>query len=130
MHEKSTHLGYLKDDSDMPLFWKEMRLIAIQIKNVLRTFSSNKSNNTTSKTISSSITKIPKPIPLGNLDDQKEMERIIERGGGEFQQTIIVKDRKQFEGDMNPETKEIGGPKGKEPTRFGDWEKNGRASDF
>lgn len=25
---------------------------------------------------------------------------------------------------------EIGGPKGKEPTRFGDWEKNGRCSDF
>lgn len=25
---------------------------------------------------------------------------------------------------------EIGGPKGKEPTRFGDWEKNGRISDF
>ena len=26
--------------------------------------------------------------------------------------------------------KEIGGPKGKEPTRYGDWEKNGRCSDF
>jgi hypothetical protein len=26
--------------------------------------------------------------------------------------------------------KEIGGPKGPEPTRFGDWEKNGRCSDF
>ena len=25
---------------------------------------------------------------------------------------------------------EIGGPKGLEPTRFGDWEKNGRCSDF
>ena len=25
---------------------------------------------------------------------------------------------------------EIGGPKGPEPTRFGDWEKNGRCSDF
>ena len=25
---------------------------------------------------------------------------------------------------------EIGGPKGKEPTRYGDWEKNGRCSDF
>ncbi len=25
---------------------------------------------------------------------------------------------------------EIGGPKGAEPTRFGDWEKNGRCSDF
>tara|TARA_B110000196_G_scaffold81125_1_gene69862 strand:+ start:48 stop:221 length:174 start_codon:yes stop_codon:yes gene_type:complete len=25
---------------------------------------------------------------------------------------------------------EIGGPVGPEPTRFGDWEKNGRCSDF
>jgi hypothetical protein len=26
--------------------------------------------------------------------------------------------------------KEYGGPKGKEPTRYGDWEKNGRCTDF
>jgi len=26
--------------------------------------------------------------------------------------------------------KEIGGPEGPEPTRFGDWEKKGRCSDF
>ncbi len=25
---------------------------------------------------------------------------------------------------------EVGGPKGPEPTRFGDWEKNGRCTDF
>jgi hypothetical protein len=25
---------------------------------------------------------------------------------------------------------EIGGPEGPEPTRFGDWEKNGRCTDF
>ena len=30
-----------------------------------------------------------------------------------------------------PETKdEVGGPSGPEPTRFGDWEVNGRCSDF
>ena len=28
------------------------------------------------------------------------------------------------------ETKELNGPKGLEPTRYGDWEKNGRCSDF
>ena len=27
-------------------------------------------------------------------------------------------------------TAEIGGPKGPEPTRYGDWEKAGRCSDF
>jgi hypothetical protein len=26
--------------------------------------------------------------------------------------------------------REIGGPKGPEPTRYGDWEQNGRCSDF
>lgn len=29
-----------------------------------------------------------------------------------------------------PRPKEIGGPKGPEPTRYGDWEKNGRCIDF
>lgn len=29
-----------------------------------------------------------------------------------------------------PAPKEIGGPKGPEPTRYGDWERNGRCSDF
>jgi hypothetical protein len=28
------------------------------------------------------------------------------------------------------EPQEIGGPKGPEPTRFGDWEHNGRCTDF
>lgn len=27
-------------------------------------------------------------------------------------------------------TKETGGPKGPEPTRYGDWERNGRCVDF
>lgn len=27
-------------------------------------------------------------------------------------------------------SREIGGPKGPEPTRYGDWESNGRCSDF
>lgn len=29
-----------------------------------------------------------------------------------------------------PKTPEIGGPKGPEPTRYGDWERNGRCFDF
>lgn len=31
---------------------------------------------------------------------------------------------------VNPVTGEIGGPRGPEPTRYGDWEKGGRVSDF
>ena len=35
--------------------------------------------------------------------------------------------------EQNPQAKrpnEINGPKGPEPTRYGDWEKNGRCIDF
>lgn len=30
----------------------------------------------------------------------------------------------------NPHTGEVGGPKGPEPTRYGDWERKGKVSDF
>ena len=58
------------------------------------------------------------------------MEKLISSGGPEKNRTIIMKKDDEFEGEKNPETGEIGGPRGKEPTRFGDWEKNGRISDF
>ncbi|KAF3328599.1 succinate dehydrogenase assembly factor 4 [Carex littledalei] len=32
--------------------------------------------------------------------------------------------------DVNKLTGEVGGPKGPEPTRYGDWEQKGRCSDF
>ncbi|XP_058184400.1 uncharacterized protein LOC131301910 [Rhododendron vialii] len=32
--------------------------------------------------------------------------------------------------DLNKETGEIGGPRGPEPTRYGDWERKGRCHDF
>ena len=32
--------------------------------------------------------------------------------------------------DESSKPKEIGGPKGPEPTRYGDWEKAGRCIDF
>ncbi|MBW4035044.1 MULTISPECIES: DUF1674 domain-containing protein [Acidiphilium] len=32
--------------------------------------------------------------------------------------------------EPKPMPKEIGGPKGPEPTRYGDWERNGRCTDF
>lgn len=31
---------------------------------------------------------------------------------------------------QNSDTGEVGGPKGPEPTRYGDWEKKGRCIDF
>jgi hypothetical protein len=34
------------------------------------------------------------------------------------------------ENSAQDKPKEIGGPKGPEPTRYGDWDVNGRCSDF
>jgi hypothetical protein len=34
------------------------------------------------------------------------------------------------EGAQPQQPREIGGPKGPEPTRYGDWEYNGRCTDF
>jgi len=36
-------------------------------------------------------------------------------------------DQSNYDGTLPPET---GGQKGPEPTRYGDWEKNGRCTDF
>jgi len=33
-------------------------------------------------------------------------------------------------GKDDPRPVEVGGPRGPEPTRYGDWEKGGRCSDF
>lgn len=35
-----------------------------------------------------------------------------------------------FPDNQNPATGEVNGPTGPEPTRFGDWERKGRVSDF
>lgn len=34
------------------------------------------------------------------------------------------------ETEQSSKTREIGGPKGPEPTRYGDWERRGRCIDF
>ena len=36
----------------------------------------------------------------------------------------------EWPGGVNPHTGERGGPRGPEPTRYGDWERKGRVSDF
>ena len=36
----------------------------------------------------------------------------------------------EFPDGVNPQTGEIGGPKGPEPTRYGDRERKGRVTDF
>ena len=44
----------------------------------------------------------------------------------------VAEEEDQGEGGVhvNERTGEVGGPRGPEPTRYGDWERNGRCSDF
>jgi hypothetical protein len=53
---------------------------------------------------------------MDNTKENKEKHNIVQQKSGEK--------------DTKPANKEIGGPKGLEPTRYGDWERNGRVSDF
>ncbi len=39
-------------------------------------------------------------------------------------------DQEKQDAQKSADPKELGGPKGEEPTRFGDWERGGRAIDF
>lgn len=60
-------------------------------------------------------TQTPKPESLHDDDKQSQKEE---------------EEDNDDDIDMNKETGEVGGPKGPEPTRYGDWERNGRCSDF
>lgn len=44
--------------------------------------------------------------------------------------TVEQEPLERFPDDKNPVTGEIGGPRGPEPTRYGDWERKGRVTDF
>jgi len=58
--------------------------------------------------------------PQGKLEDQKEIRH-------PYQEKEPLP---EHPGGVNPETGEVGGPKGPEPTRYGDWERKGRVTDF
>jgi hypothetical protein len=63
--------------------------------------------------------------PLGAPAPRKPLSPEAERALAEAAQ-------RRAEAERNTPTppKEIGGPAGPEPTRYGDWEKGGMASDF
>lgn len=70
---------------------------------------------------SSGRAPLKKPFtPVGKHDDHMpEKHRDAEKQALEA-----------FPDDVNPETGEKGGPRGPEPTRYGDWERKGRCIDF
>ncbi len=63
---------------------------------------------------------IQEKTPVGKLD-QKENNK---------GKVVPKEPLEKWPGGINPKTGEIGGPAGPEPTRFGDWERKGRVSDF
>ncbi|KAF1769236.1 hypothetical protein GCK72_001051 [Caenorhabditis remanei] len=70
-------------------------------------------------------------VPKKNL---KEKAMVDKTPKGALDKT----EEKQFEdphlkkhpGGVNKNTGEVGGPAGPEPTRYGDWERKGRVTDF
>ena len=62
--------------------------------------------------------------PAGKLDEKMETEEEA------FNPYVEQEPLERFPNDTNPKTGEIGGPRGPEPTRYGDWERKGRVTDF
>lgn len=81
--------------------------------------SSNKSNRPLSPKMEEFQKKLREKTPIGKLDEIDGPHPYAEK-----------EPLKSWPNDTNPITGEIGGPKGPEPTRYGDWERKGRVSDF
>lgn len=65
------------------------------------------------------------PSAMMEMDDNDEMDDDEIAGF-----MVQADDMSRFVSPHNKETGEINGPKGPEPTRYGDWERKGRVSDF
>ncbi|VEU24172.1 DEKNAAC105343 [Brettanomyces naardenensis] len=85
----------------------------------------------------------PSPPKLSK-EEQKEFDEAVkkantqmaideynEKNGAEVKPSgqAVLKTIPEFEGNVNPKTGEVNGPK-QDPTRHGDWSFNGRVTDF
>ncbi|CAG13725.1 unnamed protein product [Tetraodon nigroviridis] len=67
----------------------------------------------------------------GTSNEKEELKRAKTPQGHFDHPDDTSKDILQkFPDNVNPVTKEKGGPRGPEPTRYGDWERKGRCVDF
>lgn len=64
--------------------------------------------------------------PLGRISDSKKLNNKKEGQESDGDSDPFA----PFPEATNPKTGEIGGPTGPEPTRYGDWERKGRVTDF
>lgn len=71
----------------------------------------------------------PSPIPL-SPKEQAEYKDSIKTFYDEKSAYTEKEPLKPYENNVNPETGEVNGPKGIEPTRYGDWERKGKVTDF
>ena len=74
-------------------------------------------------------TPLPKPQVTSTKSDC-ERPKTPEEQHKEEELSAVDKAYAPFPGGRNPTTGEIGGPRGPEPTRYGDWERKGRCIDF
>ena len=74
----------------------------------------------TSQMINKEESILEEKTPLGRISSEGK-EDATQKQNGPFS---------KFPNATNPETGEIGGPTGPEPTRYGDWERKGRVTDF
>ena len=74
-------------------------------------------------------TPLPKPQFTSTKSDC-ERPKAPEEQQKEEELSVVDKAYAPFAGGRNPTTGEIGGPRGPEPTRYGDWERKGRCIDF
>ncbi|PNF18033.1 Succinate dehydrogenase assembly factor 4, mitochondrial [Cryptotermes secundus] len=64
--------------------------------------------------------KLREKTPIGKLDE-------LDEGKHPYQEKDPLP---PWPNNTNPYTGEVGGPRGPEPTRYGDWERKGRVTDF
>ena len=62
--------------------------------------------------------------------NQGQTDDMVEKSSTEEKQGVETDPFAPFPDNVNPVTGEINGPKGPEPTRYGDWERKGRCIDF
>lgn len=100
---------------------KEVNVASSSFIGYIRSFSEKKADG---KEESSRLKEFRK-----KLRERTPIEKLaeLEEGKHPYQEKEPLK---PFPDNTNPKTGEIGGPRGPEPTRYGDWERKGRVTDF
>jgi hypothetical protein len=94
-------------------------LIGPSINELFMRYSSTKENKPLSPRMQEFKKKLRETTSIGKLEEIS--------GNHPYQE------KEPLEGwpdNTNPVTGEVGGPRGPEPTRYGDWERKGRVTDF